>query len=291
MTGVKLRSGREVAVHRLAEGKGPTIVLCHSAPGSGAFHPDPDATRSRDVTLIGIDRPGYGGSEPVSAGEWASVDRAADDIAEILEALGAERVGVAGWSAGGRVALALAARHPELVGRVVVVGTPAPNEDVEWIPADLAAALEQMRGMPPEEIHAALVAQLGPMVAIDPASDTALALVGYTPADDETALALPGARERLAAMMAAAFAQGAIGMAGDICGYCLRPWGFRPSEVTARTLLLYGSSDPVAGSRHARWWKDHLPQARIEIAPRAGHLLIIPLWHRVLSFLAPGTLV
>ena len=52
---------------------------------------------------------------------------------------------------------------------------------------------------------------------------------------DETALAASGARERLGSMLIAAFAQGATGMVGDIAGYCLRPWGFEPAEVTAKT--------------------------------------------------------
>ena len=52
-------------------------------------------------------------------------------------------------------------------------------------------------------------------------------------------------------------------------------------------LLLYGTRDPAIGSRHATWWQRHLPSARVEMSPGAGHLLIIPMWHRVLSFLAP----
>ena len=75
----RLRSGRRVSVHRVAEGSGRTVLLCHAAPGSGAFDPDPSETLKRDITLLAIDRPGYGRSEPVSGNEWASVAQAADD--------------------------------------------------------------------------------------------------------------------------------------------------------------------------------------------------------------------
>ena len=79
---VHLAGGRAAAVHELARpGDGRTIVFCHAAPGAGTFDPDPAATRRRGVRLIAVDRPGYGGSEPVRSGEWASVDRAADDTA------------------------------------------------------------------------------------------------------------------------------------------------------------------------------------------------------------------
>jgi len=114
-----------------------------------------------------------------------------------------------------------------------------------------------------------------------------MSLLGRSPADEE-ALKIPGAAERLASMLRAAFAQGATGMAADIAGYCLQPWGFEPAEVKAKALCLYGSKDPIAGSRHGAWWQKNLPQARLEMVPGAGHLLIFPMWQRVLSFLAPS---
>jgi hypothetical protein len=43
----------------------------------------------------------------------------------------------------------------------------------------------------------------------------------------------------------------------------------------------------MVGPRHGSWWLQQLPDARMEVAPAAGHLLVIPLWHRVLSHLAP----
>jgi RNA polymerase sigma-70 factor (ECF subfamily) len=130
--------GRRVAVHTVAEGGRKTVVWCHGAPGAGNFDPDPAATRARDVTLIGVDRPGYGGSDPMAGGQWCTVGRAADDLAEVLRRRGDGPAGVVGWSSGGRVAMALAARHPELVDRVAVVATPAPDENVPWLGDELS---------------------------------------------------------------------------------------------------------------------------------------------------------
>ncbi len=89
-------------------------------------------------------------------------------------------------------------------------------------------------------------------------------------------------------MLADAFAQGTTGLASEIAGYGLRPWGFEPAAVRAKTLLLYGSRDPVAGNRHAAWWHKQLPDSRVEMVPGAGHLLILARWQRVLSHLVPG---
>jgi pimeloyl-ACP methyl ester carboxylesterase len=281
---VALKNGRRVAVHRMAEGGGPTVVLCHAAPGSGDFDPSPEQTRLRGVTLLAVDRPGYGGSTPVVGDDWASVGSAADDLAEVLDALGTGPVGVAGWSAGGRVALALAARRPDLVTRVVVLSTPAPDEEVPWIPPEYRAGLDALRGQPPAAIHAALAAQLAMLVPADPHAPEALGLLGGG-SGDEVVLADPAARQRLARMIAEGFAQGAVGLAADIAGYCLQPWGFEPAEVTRQTLLLYGGQDPVVGAEHGRWWQQHLPSARLELVPDAGHLLVVSGWDRVLDHL------
>lgn len=280
-----LRDGRVVAVHRVGDPSGRAVVLCHPAPGSGDFDPDPEATSARGARILSIDRPGYGGSEAVSGDAWASVSGAADDLAEVLRDLGAGPVGVAGWSAGGRVAMALAVRHPSLVTRLCVIATPAPNDEVAWIPPEFQAAIEGLGGLPPAEVHAALAAQLRPMIPDDPTAAAALGLLGAGQADHASAFDRPGGRERIGRMLEVAFAQGAVGLAADIAGYTMRPWGFDPAAVTAKTLLLYGAKDPLGGSRHGRWWQRHLPDARLEVNPEAGHLVVMPMWGRVLSFL------
>ena len=63
--------------------------------------------------------------------------------------------------------------------------------------------------------------------------------------------------------------------------------GFDLSDVTAKTLLLYGAKDPLTGSRHGVWWQKGLPDARLEMSPQGGHELLVPMWKRVLSHLAP----
>jgi pimeloyl-ACP methyl ester carboxylesterase len=294
-----LESGRRVAVHRTttraawfagqntsAGEEERVIVLCHSAPGAGSFDPNPAVTRARNVRLISVDRPGYGGSQPVPAGEWATVASAADDLGAVLDSMRVERVGVAGWSAGGRVALALAARRPDLVDRVAVLATPAPDAEVPWIASEQRDELERLRGLPPHDVHAELGASLAQLVPADPHSPEALWLLSAGQAD-ERALHLDALRARFGEMLRAAFVQGAVGLAADIAGYCLQPWGFEPEDVQAKTLLLYGSHDALASPRHGRWWQSRLPDARLEVAPGAGHLLVVPMWARVLAHLAP----
>lgn len=65
------------------------------------------------------------------------------------------------------------------------------------------------------------------------------------------------------------------------------PQDFDPGAVEAKTLLIYGSDDPLTGSRHGTKWQKTLPNARLEMNPGGGHDLLVPMWKRVVSYLAP----
>ncbi|MCO1655196.1 alpha/beta fold hydrolase [Pseudonocardia humida] len=277
--------GRRVAVHDLTPGapdEAPVVLLSHAAPGAGDFDPDPKATAAHGVRLLSLDRPGYGGSDPTD--DFATVDSAADDAAALLDAVLAPgaRAGVAGWSAGGRVALALAARRPELVSRVAVIGTPAPDEEVSWIPAEHMAGLDALRGQPAPVAQAALTPVFEPMLVGASGADR-LGLVGAADVDAPV-LAGDGVADRLGTMLDSAVAQGSVGLVADLVGYTLRPWGFDPADVRAPVLLAYGAADAI-GPEHGRWWASRLPAARLEEHDGLGHLLVVPTWDRTLSHL------
>jgi pimeloyl-ACP methyl ester carboxylesterase len=273
--------GRRIAVHDLtpdAPADAPVVLLSHAAPGAGTFDPDPAATASHGVRLIGVDRPGYGSSDPIGDA-FAGVDVVADDAIAALESVlpAGATAGVAGWSAGGRVAAAVAARRPDLVQRVVMIGTPAPDEDVPWYPEEHRAGIDALRGLPAAEAHAALSGAFA-------GSTGGFDRLGAGPAD-EAVLAGDGVAERLTAMLAAADAQGVAGIIADVAGYTLRPWGFDPVEVQADVLLGYGAEDFV-GPAHGEWWAKVLPYARLEVLPDVGHLLVVPFWGPALGHLA-----
>jgi pimeloyl-ACP methyl ester carboxylesterase len=282
--------GRRVAVHDLTPdvpADAPVVLLCHAAPGSGRFDPDPAVTAAHGVRLIGLDRPGYGESDALGDTTFATATEAADDAAAVLQTVlpAGAAAGVAGWSAGGRVALALAARRPDLVGRVAVIGTPAPDEEVPWIPEENRAGVDALRGASSSDAHAALTAAFAPMLAAV-TGDARFGLVGVDDVDAGV-LAEPGVADRLRAMLDAALAQGGTGMVADVAGYTLRPGGFDPSEVAATVLLGYGTAD-VIGRAHGTWWQRALPAARLEMVPGVGHLVVVPFWERALTHLHPS---
>ncbi|MGH3626493.1 MAG: alpha/beta fold hydrolase [Sciscionella sp.] len=299
-----LQSGRRLGVTAMGRpGSRRVIVFCHSAPGSSLFDPDPYVSSSRDVHILAFDRPGYGSSDPLPDGQWPTVGQAADDIGEYLRASentahGLDRhefdsVGAVGWSAGGTVALALAAQHPDLVDRVAVVGTPAPDDKVPWIDPELAEVTDRLAKESPDAAIEQLVdifrTQLADRLpSQDPEDPAPLDLLKPCGADED-ALDRPGVRQRLGVMLRDAFRQGPVGVASDILGYVTQPRAFDFSDVHAKTLVVYGEADAVAGRKHAVWYRRHIDDVRVEMVPNVGHLAIIPAWDRLLAFLAPGT--
>ena len=64
-------------------------------------------------------------------------------------------------------------------------------------------------------------------------------------------------------------------------------------RIAAKTLLMNAQADPAAASAAARWFKDHLRTARVEMVPRTddpeSRLVLADVWERALSHVAPGT--
>lgn len=284
-TDVTLADGRTLAVDEIGDPVGPAVVLLHSSPGSRALDPDPGATVAAGIRLITIDRAGYGGSPALPGDVLPTLAGQADDVAAVLDHLGIAEVAVVGWSHGGRVAAALAARHPGRVRAVAIVGTPSP-EDLSWIPEEQQALLEPLRDEPltaTARLAAILEAAGGGEDGEAPGEDAGLAFVAGP--GDEPLLADPAVRARVLAMVAGAFAQGAIGCAADIVADQIAPWGFDPRAIGAPVHLVYSEDDFVA-PHHGDWWEDRLVDATRHTTRGVGHLLIVTEWPRILAALA-----
>jgi pimeloyl-ACP methyl ester carboxylesterase len=121
------RTHRDVKVHgvrlRVVEaGDGPVVVLLH---GLFMDHRTWDAIvgdLSREFRVVAPDLPGFGDSEKPPANKFPyDVDSFAEVVADLYAGLDLGRAAVVGHALGGAIAIALAARHPELVSRLVLV--------------------------------------------------------------------------------------------------------------------------------------------------------------------------
>lgn len=251
--------GRKVGVSGFGDPRSlRLVVFCHPTPGVGGFDPDPIVTAQSGVHLLSFDRPGYGASEPLGAGDHASFEDRADEIAAFItdsehsaRSIAHTRfgtIGVVGWQTGGLTAIALAARHPELVDRVALVDVPAPP----FAPPILSSV------------------------------PFTLDYLGIDPTDP--ALKRPGLRNRLDRMLADAALQGEAGFDTDQSS--LRELkGLNKAQ--ASTKLIYGQDHPLISPADALWFQSHLDDAKIVRVRNGRSLSIATQWERILAHVAP----
>jgi pimeloyl-ACP methyl ester carboxylesterase len=113
-------------------GKGSPVLVIHGA--MGGFDQGLWVSKSFDITryqLISVSRFGYLRS-PVP--ENPDLNNQADTFAGLLDVLGIKRVAVFGISAGSTSAIRFAARYPDRVSALVLLGPDAPGENYMSVP-------------------------------------------------------------------------------------------------------------------------------------------------------------
>lgn len=123
-------NGREV--HYRTAGHGSPFVLFHVSPQSSAFVLPELIELADHYTLVALDSPGYGESDPLPQTAPVMADYA-DAMAETFTALGLQQVPVYGSHTGANIAVELARRSPDRVSALVLDGlslsTPAVAHD------------------------------------------------------------------------------------------------------------------------------------------------------------------
>lgn len=105
---------------------GPTVLICHGGHLRAGIVLGEDLFTDAGYTVLVPSRPGYGRT-PLPAG--SSVADFTDLVAQLCERLGITHVAaVVGISAGGPSAVTMAARHPGLVARLILLSA------VGWLP-------------------------------------------------------------------------------------------------------------------------------------------------------------
>lgn len=114
----------------------PVAVLLHGTAETGIALQQWVPWLSRHFRVVRPDLRGMGHSSPVGPDENFGLNDLADDLHDLLEALGVQRCHLAGAKLGGLTALAFAGRYPSAVKAVsVACGLPSPRRALgAWMP-------------------------------------------------------------------------------------------------------------------------------------------------------------
>jgi pimeloyl-ACP methyl ester carboxylesterase len=106
------------------EGSGPPVVLLHAGVADLRMWDPLVPLLSDDHQVVRYDRRGFGRS-PLSPGGFSHVR----DLVDLMDGLELGSAAVVGASAGGYVALAFAALHPDRVGALALLAPPLADHD------------------------------------------------------------------------------------------------------------------------------------------------------------------
>ena len=282
---ITLADGRTLGFDDVGDPAGIPVLFVHGTPDSRrARHPDDGLAAEMGVRLVAVDRPGFGLSSPHRT---ATVGSFADDAIALADHLSIDRWRPFAWSAGSIYAVAVAARHPARVERVVVAAGLVPFEAYavpgildhadggRWMVAELGEELG------PAGLAEAAVEMIAPYPC-----DEALArehlLETADPARRADLEAIPGALDVLVAGLVDSVAGGRDGLTRDLELQVEAPdvdW----SAVAAPVHLVYGSRDSTTPPAFGEWWAERLRWAELEVIEDAGHLLALTHWKHLLT--------
>ncbi|MEU8056317.1 alpha/beta fold hydrolase [Microbispora bryophytorum] len=227
-------------------GSGLPVVLLHAFPLSSAMWLAQREGLAPVCRVITPDLRGFGGT--MLGDDEPSVDLMADDVAHLLDQEGVDRAVVGGLSMGGYVAMALCRRHPDRVRGLVLADTKA-QADAEPARANreriAAAVLESGTGILVTE-------SLPPMLG-----ETTRARRGMV-------LGRVRGLVQAAPPTAVAWAQRAMAARPDAFG-TLR-------SLTVPALVVVGDEDELSPLSDAEAMVEAIPQARLAVIEKAGHL-------------------
>ena len=127
-----------------SEGHGDTaLIFLHGIMMSGAVFKHQVAALSGAYRVITVDLRGFGQSDKPETGY--SEETFVADLKHVIDHLQLKRPIIAGWSMGGTVAMAFAARHPGIASRFALIGaSPCLIQRPDWPDAVPSAAAEQI---------------------------------------------------------------------------------------------------------------------------------------------------
>jgi len=250
-------------------GDGPAVLLIGGHSASMLWWPEEFCARlaAGGRTVIRYDNRDTGRSTqyPLTKPGYSMTDLVADAVG-ILDALGVERAHVVGQSMGGAIAQNLALRHPDRLASLTLLSTTAGGDDLPGTADRMLAHFTSLTE--PDWTDRAAI--------IEHTVRDFRAYAGSLPFDEAEIRATAGRDvDRTTDMRVARTNHSHI--EGDE-----EPLRDRLGEITAPTLVLHGTEDPLFPLPHGEMLAREIPDARLVPMPGAGHELPRAVWDLVL---------
>lgn len=249
-----LPNGRQLRVARL--GKGPPVLLLHGYPDNLQIWCELAPRLANGHSIVAFDWPGMGQSEAWPGG--ATPMHMADRLLSLLDAWNIERASLVSVDMGGQPALAFAARHPNRIGKLVVMNSLVFGDEATSWEIRILRKFGWNR----------FILRRFPRLVFRRAKRTFLPR-GVSLPDELCAnmwenFRRPEVRQFVAKMCAGY--QGTLSKLPDL--YC---------QIRANTLVLWGESDKHFPPIHARRLHEAIQGSRLEIMPGGEHWMP---WYR-----------
>jgi pimeloyl-ACP methyl ester carboxylesterase len=271
---IRLPDGRALAYAEWGDLDGRPIFYFHGMPASRLFFPEPDVAAEEHVHVIAPDRPGMGASDPQPGhvvADWAA------DVVALADALGIERFGVLGWSAGTPYAFACAALIPQ---RLTAVSATTSAAAMRYLLEDDPGLRDTLLDEDDQQVFDAL--PQGRDAAERLAAELAAGFVEWITehpeqlvdheADpgDEGFLADPAERESFIESMRESVRQGAEAFAPAYVAQ-VAPWGFRLEDISMPVHVWAGANDRITPPDQMRRVTDKIPTCTFTLWEDVGH--------------------
>jgi pimeloyl-ACP methyl ester carboxylesterase len=234
------------------EGAAPLVCLQHFTGRMDNWDPIHTNRLAQDRPVVLVDYRGVGRSSGETPDSMQGMGR---DIIAFIRALGAKQVDILGFSIGGMVAQQIALDAPELVRRLILVGTgPSGGEGMAAFSPQVQEILNRPNSTAAERM---LELFFSPTVTSQAAGKAWLSRIAARQADRE-----PPASPQVAAAQLAA----------------LKEWGQVTGErygslknIPHRTLVVNGRDDIMVPTVNSFILQQKLPDARLILFPDSGH--------------------
>jgi pimeloyl-ACP methyl ester carboxylesterase len=274
---VRTITGGSLAYAQMGQQDGTPLFAFHANPGSRLDWDHPllqPALDGSGVRLIGIDRPGFGGSthQPHRRyDDWPA------DVLAVANELGIDRFGILAYSAGAPYAIACALAFPERLTFVGIVSGVGPAETPRF-----------RDGMTKRTVAAIRPSRTAPFLArwyvahTSPEKFSRL-LEQDVSAVDRTLFREAGLNQLLRDVFAEATRNGAYGLVEEWRLLGTRS-GLDHTAVQCPVRLWHGDSDALVPLHHAQHVAGLLPTAELEVLPGVGHFHTTDFWRDVLKY-------